>query len=233
LLALQPVVHASTRAVAFHEALVRIRRLDGALLMPDPLVRNAEKNGFVPLIDRRVIELAFGLLTADRKLVLSINASAASLADTGWFEHLQTACKLRPDAARRLTVEVTETCAIADIETTRTLLTAIRSLGIKIAIDDFGSGHSSFRNLRNLPIDYLKIDGAFAQNLVSSQDDRFFIRTLIDLALNLQIPTVAEWVEDEATAKILTDWGVTYLQGHHFGKAELAPRPLLPNRKAR
>ena len=92
-----------------------------------------------------------------------------------------------------------------------------------MAIDDFGSGHSSFRNLRQLPVDYLKIDGAFAQNLASSADDRFFTRALLDLARNLGIPTVAEWVEDEATALLLTNWGVDYLQGHLFGRAEIAP----------
>ncbi len=224
-LALQPIVDARTRKVAFYEGLVRIVRPDGPPMMPDALVANAEKDGLVSLIDRRVIELAFSLMTADRKLHLSINASPASLADPCWFEHLRTASRLRPDAARRLTIEVTETCAIGDIDATRVTLAAIKPLGVKLAIDDFGSGHSSFKTLRQLPVDFLKIDGAFCQNLASSQDDRFFIRTLIDLARNLQIPTVAEWVEDEETARILTEWGITYLQGHLFGKAQLAVLP--------
>ncbi len=224
-LALQPIVDARTRKVAFYEGLVRIVRPDGPPMMPDALVANAEKDGLVSLIDRRVIELAFSLMTADRKLHLSINASPASLADPCWFEHLRTASRLRPDAARRLTIEVTETCAIGDIDATRVTLAAIKPLGVKLAIDDFGSGHSSFKTLRQLPVDFLKIDGAFCQNLASSQDDRFFIRTLIDLARNLQIPTVAEWVEDEETARILTEWGITYLQGHLFGKAQLAAMP--------
>ncbi len=224
-LALQPVVDARTRKIAFYEGLVRVVRPDGPPMMPDALVANAEKDGLVSLIDRRVIELAFSLMTADRKLHLSINASPASLADPCWFEHLRTASRLRPDAAKRLTIEVTETCAIGDIDATRVTLAAIKPLGVKLAIDDFGSGHSSFKTLRQLPVDFLKIDGAFCQNLASSQDDRFFIRTLIDLARNLQIPTVAEWVEDEETARILTEWGITYLQGHLFGKAQLAAMP--------
>ena len=232
-LALQPIVDARTRAVAFYEGLVRVKRTNGGLMLPDTLVPQAEKNGWVPLIDRRVIELAFALLTADRKLVLSINASVPSLNDAGWSEQLRTACRLRPDAARRLTIEVTETCIIADIEAMRQTLAAIKPLGIKVAIDDFGSGHSSFRSLRQLPIDYLKIDGVYSQNLAHSQDDRFFIRTLIELARNLDIPTIAEWVEDEATAQILADWGVAYLQGHLFGKAELAAMPAASTRSAR
>ncbi len=232
-LSLQPVVDARTRAVAFYEGLVRVRAVTGALNLPATLVPDAEKRGLVPLIDRRVIELAFALLTADRKLVLSINAAVPSLNDPDWREQLRTACRLRPDAARRLTIEVTETCVIADAEAMRQVLAALKPLGVKIAIDDFGSGHSSFRSLRQLPIDYLKIDGAFAQNLARSPDDRFFIRTLIELAQNLNIPTVAEWVEDEATAQILAGWGVTYLQGHLFGRAEPAAMPPVFNKAAR
>lgn len=226
-LALQPIVNAITREVAFYEGLVRVTQPDGPPMMPDALVARAEKEGLVSLIDRRVIELAFSLMTADRKLHMSINASPASLADPSWFEHLRMAARMRPDAARRLTIEVTETCAINDIDATRVTLAAIKPLGLKLAIDDFGSGHSSFKVLRQLPVDFLKIDGAFCQNLASSPDDRFFIRTLIELARNLQIPTVAEWVEDEETAQILTAWGITYLQGHHFGKAELVALPTM------
>ncbi len=232
-LALQPIVDAKTRQTVLYEALVRVKRLDGTLMLPDALVPAAERNGVVALIDRRVLDLAFAMLTGDRKLVLSINASVESLHESCWLDHLRVACKMRPDAARRLTVEITETCAIADLEATRKVLTAIKPLGIKIAIDDFGSGHSSFRNLRQLPIDYLKIDGAFAQNLASSKDDRFFIRTLIDLARNLEIPTVAEWIEDEATATLLTEWGVDYLQGHFFGKAEILDMGKPPQRRTR
>jgi diguanylate cyclase (GGDEF)-like protein len=221
-LALQPVVDAKTRVTLFSEALVRIRLLDGTLLMPDVLVPAAEQGGLVALLDRRVVDLAFARLIADRQISLSVNASVTSLHDAQWQEHFRAACALHPGAASRMTVEITETCAIADLEATRSVLLALKAMNVKIAIDDFGSGHSSFRNLRNLPIDYLKIDGAFARNLAESPDDRFFIRTLIDLAKNLNIPTIAEWVEDEATASILAEWGIDLLQGHLFGKAEIA-----------
>ena len=220
-LALQPIVDAHTRQTVFYEALARVRHPDGTSALPDTLVTDAEKDGLVALLDERVLDLAFSMLTRDRKLCLSINASVASLHDSRWRDHLRAACKLRPDAARRLTIEITETYAIADIEATRTVLTALKLLGVKIALDDFGSGHSSFRALRQLPIDYLKIDGVFAQNLTESPDDRFFMRTLIDLAKNLQIPTVVEWVQDAETAKLLADWGVDYLQGHLFGSADI------------
>ncbi len=220
-LGLQPVVHAQTRRTVFYEALVRIRRHDGTLLMPDVLVPAAEAADLVALLDRRVVDLAFAALAADPRLSLSVNASVISLHDPDWQNHCRAACFIDPDAARRLTVEVTETCAVVDLEETRRVLLALREAGVKIAIDDFGSGHSSFRTLRGLPIDYLKIDGAFARDLAHSPDDQFFVRTLIELARNLQIPTVAEWIEDEATAQMLTDWGVGLLQGHLFGRTEI------------
>ncbi len=108
---------------------------------------------------------------------------------------------------------------IEDVEATVRAVGVIRSLGAKVAMDDFGAGHTSFKNLRRCEFDLVKIDGAFIQNLARSSDDRFFVRTLIDLARHIGIPTVAEWVEDEETATILRDWGVDYLQGDYFGAA--------------
>jgi EAL domain-containing protein (putative c-di-GMP-specific phosphodiesterase class I) len=87
-------------------------------------------------------------------------------------------------------------------------------------MDDFGAGHTSFRNLRSLGVDMVKIDGAFVQTLATSVDDRFFVRTLAALAKHLGIITVAEWVEDAESARLLRDWGVDYLQGHYVGPAE-------------
>ena len=93
-------------------------------------------------------------------------------------------------------------------------------------MDDFGAGHTSFRNLRSLGVDMVKIDGAFVAGLAGSVDDRFFVRTLASLAKHLGILTVAEWVEDAELARLLREWGVDYLQGHFIGRAE-EPRPRL------
>ena len=109
----------------------------------------------------------------------------------------------------------------------RTLLDATRAIGAAVAIDDFGAGYTSFRNLRSFPVDFVKIDGAFVQNLARSCDDRFFVRTLIDLAHHLGIATVAEWVEDEESAARLASWGAAYLQGDHCGLPRLVPTPAL------
>ena len=93
----------------------------------------------------------------------------------------------------------------------------MKDLGCRIAIDDFGSGFTSFRNLRKLGVDVLKIDGAFVQNLTRSNDDRSFVRSLIDLARRLELKTVAEWVQDEDSARLLSEWGCDYLQGALVG----------------
>ena len=102
----------------------------------------------------------------------------------------------------------------------------MKDLGCRIAIDDFGAGYTSFRNLRKLGVDIVKIDGAFVQNLIRSEDDRAFVHTLIDLARRLGLATVAEWVQDEETAKILAAWGCDYIQGALIGLAS-TERPWL------
>ena len=122
--------------------------------------------------------------------------------------------------------EITETAAIQDVDDARGFVTRVKDLGCRIAIDDFGAGHTSFRNRRKLGVDLVKIDGAFVQNMMKSGDDAAFVRTLIDLARRLGLKTVAEWVQDEEAAKVLSDWGCDYLQGALIGLAT-SERPWL------
>jgi diguanylate cyclase (GGDEF)-like protein len=222
-LALQPIVRASQRDVAFHEALLRVGQTDGLFFAPAELIPLLERRGLVRLFDHRVLELAVDLLTRDASLTLSINVSPRSLADPEWLDAFIACTNGARGVAQRLIVEVTETATIEDPARMVKLLTKIKDQGARIAIDDFGAGHTSLRHLRAFPIDILKLDGAFTQNLRRSTDDRFYVRTLLDLARHLCVETVAEWVDDQLQATMLTDWGVTYLQGHLVGKAELWP----------
>ena len=128
--------------------------------------------------------------------------------------------------AERLTVEITESAAIQDIDETRGFVARVKDLGCRIAIDDFGAGYTSFRNLRKLGVDMVKIDGAFVHDMMRSEDDRAFVRTLVELAKRLKLTTVAEWVQDEAAAKTLQGWGCDYLQGALIGLAS-TERPWL------
>jgi diguanylate cyclase (GGDEF)-like protein len=230
-LARQPVVDATTRKLAFHEALIRIERRDGGWFQPAELLPLLEQRGLVRLFDHRVLELVFEQLVADRTARASLNVSPQSLAEGEWIASFEAFCAAEKSVPSRLIVEVTETAAINDPQRTRAILDKIKSTGALVAIDDFGAGHTSLRHLRDFPIDILKLDGAFTQNLNRSTDDRFFVRTLLDLARHLNVETVAEWVDEESAAIMLRDWGVTYLQGHLVGAADiwqpLASRPKL------
>jgi diguanylate cyclase (GGDEF)-like protein len=218
-LAFQPVVPTFGGRVGFEEALLRIRQDDGSLLGAAGVIPVAEKLGLIEQIDQRVLELTLDRLCVDPARRLSMNVSIASLRARDWLDRFKAALQNAPGAAERLIVEIVETQAIDDVPETIRVLKAMKALGVRIAMDDFGSGHTSFRNLRSLGVDMVKIDGAFVQNLVGSLDDRFFVRTLASLARHLEIETVAEWVEDAEAAQLLTEWGIDYLQGHAIGRA--------------
>ena len=213
----QPIVDARTRALAFSEALVRIRMPDGRVVNAGDAVPAIERAGLVSLVDGRMLELTAEYLGEHPEERLSINVSPQTIEGSDWLGTLAAHIGARPGIAPRMIIEVTETAAVRDPHATRARLDAMKALGVAIAIDDFGAGHTSFKHLRSFPIDILKIDCAFVQNLSRSSDDRFFVRTLVDLAHHLNITTVAEWVEDEETARMLAEWGIDFLQGDHCG----------------
>ena len=226
-LARQPVIEARSRAVVFHEALLRVETEDGRIRAAGDVVPTFERTGLIALADIRMLELVAGQLAADPALRLSVNVAPRTLESPDWLASLAAHLAGCPGIGERLIVEMTETGAVHDPDATRRQLEAVKSLGPKVAIDDFGAGHTSFRHLRTFPVDFLKIDGVFVQNTARQPRDGFFVRTLIDLAANLGIATVAEWVEDEATAALLAGWGVDLLQGDHCGRPELVrPRPV-------
>ena len=224
-LAFQPIIAAASGKTVWQEGLMRLHNADGTLAFPGHILPMAEKAGLIGLIDYRVLELSLAHLRNNPEAHLTFNVSMSTLHDPEWPDRLRSALALAPGAAERLMVEITETAAVENLDMTRAAISAMKRMGIRVAMDDFGAGHTSFRNLRGLGFDVLKIDGAFMQNLSRSPDDRLFVRTLIELARHLGIPTVAEWVEDAETASILTGWGVDYLQGHHFGEAKVPPAP--------
>lgn len=222
-IAMQPIVARSTGKPALYEALLRLRLEGGETLSPAHIFPVAEKTELVQMLDRRVLELALARMSADPSLHVSVNMSGKTVHNVRWVDDVAALLRLHPGCAERLVVEFTETCAIEDIEATAHVISGIKALGVKVAMDDFGAGHTSFRNLRRLDIDMLKIDGAFIQNLTRSADDRFFVRTLIELARHLSIPFVAEWIEDKDTADLLSEWQVDYFQGDYFGPAGELP----------
>jgi diguanylate cyclase (GGDEF)-like protein len=223
-MAYEPVVAAHSRENAFYECLVRMEQDDGRVLLAPDIVPVAERLGLIRLVDHRVLELVVAELAASPDVQLSLNISPDTTMDSDWWASIESLMHAHPGVAERLIVEITETVAIQDIDDLRGFVTRLKNFGSRIAIDDFGAGYTSFRNLRKLGVDIVKIDGAFVQNIARSADDRAFVQTLIDLARRLQIKTVAEWVQDEHSALMLRDWGCDYIQGRLIGLAQ-ADRP--------
>jgi diguanylate cyclase (GGDEF)-like protein len=224
-LAFQPITHARSGEVAMYESLVRMRTPEGDIVGAGQVVPVAEKLGFVHMIDHRVMELALETLRERPDVRLTFNAGSDSVLHPEWLNSFKAMLAVAADVAPRLVVEITETSLIEDLEAATRVILAIKETGAKVAIDDFGAGHTSFRNMRTLPVDILKIDGDFIKNITQSSDDRFFVRTLLQLANHLKIEVVAEWVQDAEAAQMLADWGVAYLQGDFVGKPmnELPP----------
>jgi len=225
-LAFEPVVEAKSREIAFYECLMRVQRADGGIAHAHEIIPVAERVGLIRMLDHRMLELVVTELAATPGLHASVNVSPASAVDPDWWLGLGALLRANRGAAERLIVEITETAAIQDVDDARGFVSRVKDLGCRIAIDDFGAGHTSFRNLRKLGVDIVKIDGAFVQNLMKSSDDRVFVHTLVELSRRLGLKTVAEWVQDEEAAKVLSDWGCDYLQGALIGLAT-AERPWL------
>jgi diguanylate cyclase (GGDEF)-like protein len=225
-LAYETVTRAADRQPAFYECLMRVRRADGSLLGAGEVIPVAERLGLVRLLDHRVLELVIDEMVATPALQASVNASPGSTTDPNWWTGLGSLLRAHPGVAERLIIEITESAAIHDIDESRGFVARVKDFGCRIAIDDFGAGYTSFRNLRKLGVDIVKVDGAFVQNMIRSDDDRAFVHTLIDLGKRLKLATVAEWVQDEETAKLLQSWGCDYIQGALIGLAS-TERPWL------
>lgn len=227
-LVLQPIVSSKTEAVAMYECLLRMQRPDGAVVSAGEFIPVAEQLGLARLIDQRALELAVGLLKSDSALKISLNISSLTASGQEWLTTLQHATEGRLDLTRRMTIEITETAAIDDLDQSIAFVKTLKALGCGVAIDDFGAGYTSFRNLKLLDVDIVKIDGDFVKNLATNSNDLVFVRTMAELAHSFGMETVAEWVVDAATAEIVRKAGITYLQGYHYGlpvRPEQLPKP--------
>lgn len=226
ILAYQPVVDSRTHVVDHYECLLRLRLESGAIVAAGAFVPVVERSGLMRLIDRRALDLALAELSRHPDVALAINISAVTTSDASWARTLNATLKNRPDIATRLCVELTETIALENIEETAKFVSSLRDLGVRVALDDFGAGFTSFRNLRALAVDTVKIDGSFIKDLAGNVDNQVFVRTLMGLADSFGLKTVAECVETAADAAHLAERGVGYLQGYYFGRPTIE-RPWL------
>ncbi len=226
-LAYQPIVSSHDGAPTFYEALVRMLDEEGEPVPAGLFVPIVEQMGLMRLVDRRVLDLGISALTENPEISLSINVSGMTAVDPVWLRQLHESLEARPDVASRLILEITETVALDDIADSSRFVRSVTELGCRVALDDFGAGYTSFRHLRALNVDLVKIDGSFVRDLPTNPDNQLFVRTLINLAKGIGLKTVAEWVENEEEAELLRSEGIDFLQGWYYGKPAIEP-PWLP-----
>lgn len=222
LLALQPIVDARTGQAILYEGLLRIRRPDGTLVAAADFIEEAEQLGLAKILDRRGLELALSLLATHPALKLCLNVSSLTAGDKHWLQTLTSSVTDRADIAPRLTVEITETAMVHDLDGIRAFVDRLHRLGCRVAIDDFGTGYTSFRHLKTLPVDMLKLDGSFMKDLPNDHQGRVIVSSMLEMARALGMETVAEWVTDQDTAEFLANAGATYLQGYLYACPLLA-----------
>ena len=220
----QPIFDIRQHKVTRYETLVRMRDNAGQLVFPDNFIPVAEQSGQIHEIDRWVIRKVIDRVRQNPGLSLSVNLSGRVLDDPSllaWFHEQLQDSRIDPSD---LIVEITETAAVANVQDAIAFMREIKALGCRFALDDFGSGFSSFAYLKQLPVDIVKIDGAFIQNLATSADDQLFVKALTDVAKGLGKVTVAEFVENAETLALLEAFGVDFAQGYHIGRP--SPRML-------
>lgn len=226
---------AATDPGSFYEVLLRIRNEDGTLSLPGSFLPAAERYGLMCAIDRWVIQHLFavqGLLlrrdapTQDENgmTLATINLSGASLNDETFLDFARDAIKQYDINPRAICFEITETVAITHFDRAIRLVTALREIGCRFALDDFGSGLSSFGYLKNLPMDFLKIDGGLVRHIVDSPIDIAMVEAINDIGHVMGLKTIAEYVENDAIRDKLATIGVDYIQG--FGIDMPQPFPV-------
>jgi diguanylate cyclase (GGDEF)-like protein/PAS domain S-box-containing protein len=222
----QPILDLHSGKTTNYELLLRMIGLDGRIIPPGAFLPVAERRGMIRTIDRWVIRQAVGLLEelaqsesdARAPIRLHVNISGRSLSDGDFLQYIRTELERAGIDPSQLIFEITETAAIADTGDACSFLTSLSELGCGIALDDFGTGFGSLHYLKNFPIDFLKIDGQFIQNLTTNPDDLVVVDSLIHMARGLHMQTAAEYVEDAATLQLLEDLGIDFAQGYHIGR---------------
>ncbi len=213
------------------EILLRLRDAESRkLIPPGAFLPAAERYGMSVELDKWVITSLFNMLFVHHAFEAVhrkywINLSGSSVGDRRFAEFLKNAVANSPLPPGTINFEITETSVIRNIAEAGELITALREMGCKFALDDFGSGLSSFTYLKNLPVDIVKIDGSFIRDLLKDDTDRIFVKSIIDIAHTLNLKVVAEFVENKETLEAVRELGADYFQGFMTGRPFVfAPR---------
>lgn len=217
-LTFQPVIQLGNGEPLHFEALIRMRAEDGTLIPPDHFLPAAERYGLMPQVDRWVFDEVVRILESEQTLRVFMNLSARSLNDEPLLEHIEKRLRTSSLEPGRLSFEITETAAVADLASARNWIRRLKELGCLIALDDFGVGFSSFGYLRALAVDYVKIDRTFVRDLDTNTTNRALVQAVSTVARTLGKEVIAEGVECEAHADALREIGVEHGQGFHLGE---------------
>jgi EAL domain-containing protein (putative c-di-GMP-specific phosphodiesterase class I) len=218
----QPILGLNGDTAARHELLIRMVGDEGDLIPPGTFLYIAERFDLIQDIDRWVMRQAIRLLAehkrAGRTLNLQVNVSAKSVAAPDFPRFIEAELEDAAIDGRGLCVEITETAAIVNVDSAKRFAEQLRELGGELALDDFGAGFASFYYLKHLTFDYVKIDGEFIKDLTSSPINQYIVKAIVAIARGIGKRTIAEFVGDEKTLKMLERHGVHYAQGFHIGK---------------
>ncbi|QNN64231.1 bifunctional diguanylate cyclase/phosphodiesterase [Sphingomonas rhizophila] len=216
----EPQVDLATGEIGGFEVLARWRHPLTGIVTPDSFIGIAEENGLLDRLSDQVVRKAF-LAAAkwDNDLTLSINISPTQLADSWLAQKIVRMLHETQFPAERLIVEITESSLFADLELARAIVTSLKAQGIRLALDDFGSGFSSLSHLRALPFDLIKIDRSFVSSLHEDRQSFAIVNAVTTLAKALDVPVVAEGIEDAETHQALISIDCAKGQGWYFGKA--------------
>jgi len=206
------------------EILVRMENTDRSIIEPAQFIPAAERYNMMPTIDRWIIENTFSYLAKNPTEfdVLSINLSGNSFSDATFHDFVKQQLSQWQISPEQICFEITETAAIANLSAAIAFMRELKQQGVRFALDDFGSGLSSFAYLKNLPIDSVKIDGTFIKDILEEPIDRAMVEAIRHIGSVMGIKTIAEFVESEAILQQLHEIGVDMVQGYHIEK----PRPL-------
>lgn len=221
LLEFQPIFALDSAEVTHYECLLRMRGEGGVLYYPKEFIPVAEAMGLIHQVDFWVVDHALDLLRSmPEHIAFAINLSGNVFLDEKLYPLVQNKLKQTGIDPERVVFEITETSAISNFEMTKRMVTSLRSLGCRFALDDFGAGFNSYSYLKHFPVDILKIDGGFITDLDNEPVDQLLVKSMIDIAHSLGKKTVAEFVERESTLELLRGYGVDFVQGYLVGKPQ-------------
>lgn len=221
----QPILDIENSTIKHYEVLIRMRDTQsGELRLPGKFIQIAEEAGLIHSIDHYVLRHAMKKLASLQKqgitATFAINLSGAVVDDPVVLPLIKQLIKKHKVKPENLIFEVTETSAVSNLQQAKKMMEAIKVLGCRFSLDDFGVGFSSFNYMRELPVDIIKIDGIFIKDLDKNADDQLFVKALIDVAKGLGKKTIAEFVETKEILNLLQKYGVDYAQGYYIGRPE-------------